>query len=76
MTPIAMQPLPEDSALLIGYQGHDTFRVEEELLVRYFPIYRSGDSNANPQGGQRIIHYRPQPGEAGWLLEPLTSHAD
>lgn len=76
MTPIAMQPLPEDSALLIGYQGHDTFRVEEELLVRYFPIYRSGDSNANPQGGQRIIHYRLQPGEAEWLLEPLTCHAD
>jgi hypothetical protein len=53
-----------------GYMGHDEFAVGEGSLLRRFPIYRSGDSNAAPTGGMRQLRYRLLPGEAGWILTP------
>jgi hypothetical protein len=38
-------------------------------LVRRFPVYRAGDTNAGPTGGIRQLQYRLVPGEAGWILE-------
>lgn len=40
-----------------GYQGHDTFRVEGQEVVRSFPIYLDADANCCPSGGQRVVHY-------------------
>ncbi len=51
-----------------GYQGHDEFHLVEQYLVRRFPIYRKGDTNAKATGGLRQIQYRLRPGEAGWIL--------
>lgn len=56
-----------------GYQGHDEFRVVERYLVRRFPIYRKGDTNAKATGGLRQIQYRLRPGEAGWLLRRVKA---
>jgi len=53
----------------IGYMGHDRFTIEEDALVRRFPIYLNGDTNANPTGGMREVHYQLVAGEAGWCLE-------
>jgi hypothetical protein len=33
-----------------GYMGHDTFAVGEGALLRRFPVYREGDTNAEPSG--------------------------
>jgi hypothetical protein len=41
-----------------GYQGHDTFKVEGQQVVRSFPIYLDADSNCCPSGGQRVVHYK------------------
>ena len=57
-----------DEAARAGYQGHDQFRVVENRLVRRFPIYAEGDTNAAPSGGTRQIQYRLVAGEAGWQL--------
>jgi len=38
-----------------GYAGHDTYRVEEGVLLRTFPIYRSGDVADHATGGARIL---------------------
>jgi hypothetical protein len=51
-----------------GYMGHDTFKIEEQKLVRIFPIYKSGDTNENPTGGRRKLVYGLVPGEAMWQL--------
>lgn len=40
-----------------GYQGHDQFSVEKGKLVRRFPVYKKGDENADPTGGQKEILY-------------------
>lgn len=60
--------------------GHDEFQVVENSLVRRFPIYKDGDSNAKPSGKMRQLQYKLKAGEAGWLLklecEPLGYDCD
>jgi len=41
-----------------GYMGHDKFEIVENTLVRNFPVYKDGDSNANPTGGTRQLQYK------------------
>lgn len=51
--------LPELSgAAAQGYQGHDTFRVEGQQVVRSFPIFLDADPNCCPSGGQRLVYYK------------------
>lgn len=70
ITPIYLPPLEDDPAAAKGYMGHDRFVVGEGALVRNFPIYKDGDTNAAPTGGTRQLQYHLQAGEAGWLLVP------
>ncbi|MEZ4904320.1 MAG: hypothetical protein R2822_22510 [Spirosomataceae bacterium] len=53
---IHLQPL--NTALADGYMGHDLFKIEKAHLIRQFPIYRPGDTNAKATGGVRLIKYR------------------
>ena len=67
-TPIYLPPLDQSADASAGYQGHDEFRAVENRLVRRFPLYQSGDTNAEPSGGTRQLQYRLEAGEAGWVL--------
>jgi hypothetical protein len=64
LTPIVIdKPTPKT---LEGYMGHDEFEVMENTLVRRFPVYKAGDTNASPTGGWRQIQYKLKSGEAAW----------
>ena len=52
-----------------GYMGHDTFKIENQKLVRIFPIYNKGDTNQNSTGGIRKLVYGLYQGEAMWQLK-------
>lgn len=41
----------------VGYQGHDTFRLDGSKIVRSFPVYRDGDPDNHPSGGTRTLDY-------------------
>lgn len=69
MTPIYLPPLDEDSANSAGYMGHDEFAALEGVLGRRFPLYATGDDNADPTGKTRQLQYKLVAGEAGWVLE-------
>ena len=56
-----------------GSMGHDQFAVVESNLVRRFPLYNRGDSNAKHTGGIRQVTYKLVPGEAIWQLKPVGS---
>jgi hypothetical protein len=56
--------------LFEGYQGHDKIYIENKLLVREFPVYKTGDNNAKPTGGDRTVIYNLSKGEASWVLTP------
>lgn len=71
LLPISMPELT--SAQAKGYMGHDRFALVETTLARRFPIYLSGDSNANPTGGIRQIDYSMVAGEASWLFKPVRT---
>jgi hypothetical protein len=58
----------EDDVRFAGYMGHDIFAVQDQKLVRTFPIYKKDDTNQNPTGGKRILVYGLYPGEAMWQL--------
>jgi hypothetical protein len=49
--------------------GHDTFTIEDQKLVRMFPLYNKGDTNQNPTGGRGKLVYGLVPGEAVWQLK-------
>ena len=65
---VYLLPISEDVDASKGYMGHDRFAVIGDRLVRYFPLYRPGDRNAEPTGGSRQVAYRLAPSEAGWVL--------
>lgn len=65
---VYLLPISEDVDASKGYMGHDRFAVSGDRLVRYFPLYRPGDRNAEPTGGSRQVRYRLAPAEAGWVL--------
>jgi hypothetical protein len=68
LSAITLPELAEDPVHRKGYMGHDTFVVAEQYLVRSFPVYKEGDSNAAPSGGTRQLHYRLEPDETTWQL--------
>jgi hypothetical protein len=51
-----------------GYMGHDSLWVEQEVLCRKYPVYRPGDSNAEPTGGVRMMRYRLRSVGEGYTL--------
>lgn len=65
---VYLLPISEDVDASKGYMGHDRFAVIGDRLVRYFPLYRPSDRNAEPTGGSRQVTYRLTPAEAGWVL--------
>ena len=70
LSPIYLRELTDPNAQ--GYRGHDQFEVVEGCLVRRFPIYKPGDTNAKATGGKRQICYKLQQGEASWILRPTS----
>ena len=68
LTEIILPDLQKDDANSNGYVGHDHFAVGKGCLLRRFPLYKDGDTNANPTGGTREIQYKLGVGEAGWIL--------
>jgi hypothetical protein len=52
-----------------GYRGQDSFTIQNNKLVRAFPVYNEGDTNQNPTGGKRKLIYGLNPGEAMWQLK-------
>jgi predicted small lipoprotein YifL len=68
LSEIYLPPVAENPEVSQGYMGHDEFRVGEGALVQRFPVYREGDTNAEPTGGMRQLQYKLAKGEAGWVL--------
>lgn len=64
MSEVYFQPTAENSEINKGYMGHDEFSLVENTLGQRFPIYKEGDTNAEPTGGTRQVSYRLVEGEA------------
>jgi hypothetical protein len=71
LAPIALPDL--SGPLLEGYRGHDSFVLTPRGLARRFPLYKPGDTRANPSGGQREILYALQRGPDGLVFAPVRN---
>ena len=69
MSQVYFPPTSENNEINEGYMGHDEFTLVENRLGQRFPIYKEGDTNANPTGGKRQILYKLVEGEAMRKLE-------
>jgi hypothetical protein len=69
MSQVYFQPTTENSEINKGYMGHDEFSLVENTLGQRFPIYKEGDTNAEPTGGTRQVSYKLVEGEAMRKLE-------
>jgi hypothetical protein len=61
---IHLPEIQNDDKTFQGYMGHDVFSIDDQKLVRIFPIYDKNDSNHNPTQGKRKVVYGLYPGEA------------
>jgi len=68
LSEIDLPPFLDGGNAAEGYMGHDRFEVRGRTLVRTFPVYRPGDTNANPTGGTRVLQYALARGESSWVL--------
>ena len=68
LSEIYLPPVTDDAAAGKGYMGHDEFTLGEGALLRRFPVYKEGDTNAQATGGSRQLQYELEAGEAGWVL--------
>lgn len=66
---VYFQPTTENSEINKGYMGHDEFSLVENTLGQRFPIYKEGDTNAEPTGRTRQVSYKLVQGEAMRKLE-------
>ena len=73
VTPVYVREVSENDLKqggdFYGYMGHDSIFAENNRIYRKYPVYRDGDPNCCPTGGEKIISYRLKAGEAGWILE-------
>lgn len=68
LLPITLPDLGGNTRVSAGYMGHDEFAVVETSLVRRFPLYHSGDVNAEPTGGTRNVIYKLKESANGWAM--------
>ena len=52
-----------------GYMGHDSIYFANNRMYRKYPVYKKGDANCCPTGGDKTVSYRLKAGEATWKLE-------
>lgn len=73
MTPIYVPEISENDLLpegiFSGYMGHDSIYSDENRIYRKYPVYKDGDPNCCPSGGEKTVSYQLKAGEAGWILE-------
>ena len=66
---VYLPDISENKEVNQGYMGHDEMAIVENTFCQRFPIYKEGDSNANPTGGMRQIQYKLVDGENGRILK-------
>lgn len=66
---VYLPDISENDEVSKGYMGHDEMAIVENTFCQRFPIYKKGDSNANPTGGIRQIQYKLVDGESSRILK-------
>lgn len=69
LVPITIIEPATDAKALIGYMGHDIYKIANGKLTRTFPIYNETDQNCCPTGGTRTISYTLAHQSKDWQLK-------
>jgi len=73
ITPIYIPEISEKDLLpegaYYGYMGHDSIYAANNKIYRKYPVYKEGDANCCPSGGDKTLSYALKQGEASWILK-------
>ena len=73
LTPIYIPEISEKDLLpngdYYGYMGHDSIYIANKKIYRKYPVYKDGDANCCPSGGNKTLGYELKQGEASWVLK-------
>lgn len=58
ITPLIKEEDYQQGSPFEGYMGHDTFIIENDQLIREFPVYKEKDTNSQSTGGKKRIFYK------------------
>jgi hypothetical protein len=64
MSRISFPDVRQDEQAREGFRGEDEFVIEDNMLVRYFPVYQRVEGQWRPTGITRRLEYRFLDGEA------------
>lgn len=64
MSRISFPDVRQDEQAREGFRGEDEFVIEDNMLVRYFPVYKRVEGQWRPTGITRRLEYRFLDGEA------------
>lgn len=75
LAPIILPDIMEDAKLRQGYDGRDTFRLMNGLLLRKFPITIKEENSSRVFTTVRHIYYTVVKGEGrGWLFKVMRNY--
>jgi hypothetical protein len=63
--PCAMPDPALDGKINKGYKGGDQFSMMEGTVLQKFPIFKTGDTDSLPTGGNRVVLYNVGKSETG-----------
>jgi hypothetical protein len=65
IVPCAMPDPALDGKINQGYKGGDQFSMMEGTVLQKFPVYKTGDTDSLPTGGNRVVLYNVGKSETG-----------
>ena len=65
IVPCAMPDPAMDGKINKGYKGGDQFSMMEGTVLQKFPIFKTGDTDSLPTGGNRVVLYNVGKAETG-----------
>jgi hypothetical protein len=63
--PCTLQDPALDGKISSGYKGGDQFSMMEGTLLDKFPVFKAGDKDSLPTGGNRVVQYKVGRNESG-----------
>jgi hypothetical protein len=63
--PCALPDPALEGKINTGYKGGDQFSMMEGTVLEKFPVFKAGDKDSLPTGGNRVVQYRVGRNESG-----------
>jgi hypothetical protein len=68
---VPILPGEVEQSNLPGYEGRDSFYVQQPYLIRSYPMFKKGDAPGAPTGGTQKVKYTLEKRAGGYMLKAV-----